>query len=103
MKISIVTVVRRARSNSPNVEYVGRPSVLGNPFSLKTEDQRDVVCDKYDAWFKRKVRYADPDVMFELRRLYRKARDEGQLELSCYCKPKRCHADTIARFLNSFL
>lgn len=82
-------------------EYVGRPSPLGNPFYMANEAMRDEVCDKYQAWFDRKVEQDDPAVMGELRRLYHLGKEKQQsIRLICYCSPRRCHADTIAKFLN---
>lgn len=89
-----------ARKPSQGV-YVGRPSPLGNPFYMADESHRDEVCDKYQVWFDRKVEAKDPAVMRELRRIFRLGR-EGDVKLVCFCAPRRCHADTIARFLNSY-
>ena len=80
-------------------EYVGRPSVLGNPFVMRSETQRDEVCDRYQQWFDEKVKANDPLVMGELRRLFRIGKAQGVLRLVCFCAPKRCHAETIAAFL----
>lgn len=82
-------------------EYVGRPSVLGNPFVMRNEAQRDEVCERYQQWFDAKVSANDPLVMSELRRLFRIGKTQGTLRLVCFCAPKRCHAETIAAFLRS--
>ena len=82
-------------------EYVGRPSALGNPFVMRNEGDRDRVCDEYQKWFDAKVAANDPQVMSELRRLFRLGRAQGSLTLVCFCAPKRCHAETIAAFLRS--
>lgn len=83
--------------------YIGRPSPLGNPFVMHGEHTRDQVCDQYQAWFDKKVAEEDPAVMSELRRLYKLAQQTGSLTIGCYCAPKRCHGDTIKRFLEQFL
>lgn len=83
-------------------EYVGRPSPLGNPFYMANESMRDEVCDKYQEWFDRKVEQEDPAVIDELRRIYA-LHKKGPVRLICYCAPKRCHADTIAQFLNQHI
>lgn len=82
-------------------EYVGRPSVLGNPFVMRGEHDRDRVCDEYQKWFDRKIEAQDPAVLNELRRLFKLGRTQGALTLVCFCAPKRCHAETIAAFLRS--
>jgi hypothetical protein len=93
--------IKNLRTEKPTQVWqvkVDRSSVLGNPFYMATENQRDEVCLKYETYFKKKL---DSDVRFreELRRLYRIHRDYGKLELFCWCAPKRCHAETIKKFL----
>ena len=83
-------------------QYIGRGSPLGNPFVMKSEADRDAVCDQYQAWFDRKVKNGDERVMNELRRLYRLAK-KGDLVLGCFCAPKRCHGETIKAFLETHL
>jgi hypothetical protein len=39
----------------------------------------------------------------ELRRLYKIYQQYGKLELFCWCAPKRCHAETIKRFLEKYI
>lgn len=84
------------------VQNVGRPTPLGNPFFMRDESQRDTVCDKYIPWFDTKVKAKDPAVMNELRKLWKIGSQSGVLKLGCYCAPRRCHADTIKRFLDSY-
>lgn len=95
-----ITVVRRG---TPGAYYIGRPSPLGNPFFMKDESMRDEVCDRYEEWFKAKIKNQDPKVMDLLRSLYRDGMRDGYISLACYCAPKRCHGDTIKRFLSSHL
>lgn len=90
------------RHSDANAQYIGRGSALGNPFRMATEADRDRVCEQYDAWFKQKVSERNPRVMNELARLYRIAK-QGDLVLGCYCSPKRCHGETIKRFLEQFV
>jgi hypothetical protein len=98
--IKVVRIYER-----PKAEYIGRAwnqrasSPLANPYRLMNERDRDVVCDKYKQWFDEKV-INDPAVMKELRRL-KEIAETGDLELGCFCSPKRCHGDTIKAFLES--
>jgi hypothetical protein len=80
-------------------EYVGRPSALGNPFKLEHESQRNQVIQQYELWLQERIEARDVGVCHELNRLYRIARDQGVLELTCWCAPKRCHADVIRNIL----
>lgn len=87
----------------PNNFYVGRGSVLGNPYShikdKKTKaiyeaKDRDDAIDKYSHYF---------DIMYGSNLNFTKAIDKiyqlyksGQdVYLECYCYPLRCHADVI--------
>jgi hypothetical protein len=70
---------------------------------MSSESQRDHVCDEYDKWFRERVKNKDERVMNELRRLWSLHKGQGEVRLKCFCAPRRCHGDTVARFLNSFL
>ena len=83
--------------------YIGRPSPLGNPFWMRHEEERDLVCDQYDEWFNHQVELRRPDVMHELNKLEHHARTTGRMNLGCYCAPKRCHGDTIKRYLDNLI
>ena len=82
--------------------YIGRGSPLGNPFVMHTEDDRDTVCDKYEEWFNKQVQEENKEVLRELRRIYLLAKRQDVV-LGCYCSPKRCHGETIKKFLDKYL
>ena len=86
------------KRDHPQGEYVGRPSVLGNPFKLTRESEREEVIDKYRQWLKERIRECDSDIIAELSRLKAIA-DTGDLVLICWCSPKRCHAEVIKEML----
>jgi hypothetical protein len=73
-------------------------SVLGNPFFMKKEDQRDAVCDRYEDHFNVMIR-SDCKFQRELARIQSIYETYGKLRLFCWCAPKRCHAETIKRWL----
>lgn len=92
-------LIRNLRYDSFNnmIPYqvkVDRSSVLGNPFVMKGEINRDKVCDEYETYFD-----ANQNLKFkkELNRLVEIYKEHGTLELFCWCAPKRCHAETIAK------
>ena len=87
--------------NRQKGEYIGRGSPLGNPYIIGKDGTRDEVCNKYEQWFEENRN--TPQVRQELIRLYRKAKNEGEITLSCFCYPKRCHGETIKRFLEKYL
>lgn len=76
-------------------------SILGNPFPLSHESERDKVCDKYQEYFD------DPktrEMLKEaLKEILKDAIKGQRVILGCFCSPKRCHCDTIANYLNVIL
>ena len=79
-------------------EYVGRPSPLGNPFTLSARRSRDEAIALYRGWLGDKVRQGDPAVCGELDRLYELA-SLGSVCLVCWCHPLPCHAEVIRETL----
>lgn len=81
-------------------EYCGRPGkgqlgLLGNPFWMKDESQRNKVCDDYAIWFKTN-KPSRVDALVEIA----KTQD---IELACFCSPKLCHTETIKQYIESQL
>jgi hypothetical protein len=86
--------------------YIGRPSLLGNPFAIGRDGTREEVIDRYRVWLWRQIKLRG-EVYRELQRLTAKAKEED-LILICWCKrPDRqiaCHGDVVKRaveYLNS--
>lgn len=65
--------------------YIGRPSKCGNPFKLHPGGDRDAVIGQYERWVR-----TQPDLMASLHELRGKT-------LGCWCAPKLCHGDVLAR------
>lgn len=84
------------------VEYVGRPSPLGNIFPVSPSRSRDVAIQQYDAWLT--TRLLDPESVQSavIRQLTRLARKED-VALVCWCAPRPCHADVIKRIIEERL
>lgn len=78
--------------------YIGRPSILGNPFKIKYGVSRVDVIARYRTHLWREIQRRDR-VWKELCRLREIAIRDGQLILLCYCKqPDReigCHGDIV--------
>lgn len=68
---------------------ISRPYPLGNPFVIGQDGTREDVIRKHKVLF------------LSSERLKKIAREtcRGKV-LGCYCKPKACHGDTIAEYLN---
>ncbi len=69
---------------------VDRRTIFGNPFK---KGSRDSQCDRYQKYFDMRI-IEDNDFRKKVLAL------EG-CTLYCWCAPKRCHADTIANWLNN--
>ena len=74
--------------------YVGRPSVLGNPFPMHNESERDHVIAQYRQWLDAQRR-TNSAAWQEVERLAQQAAGGKSLALQCYCAPRKCHADVI--------
>lgn len=88
-----ITVVKL--SDHINAINIGKPKILGNPFVMKNESNRDEVCSQYEQWLTNKIQTQDKRILRELYRLAYYYRKHNYLKLGCYCAPKRCHGDSI--------
>lgn len=120
--ISLVNI--RGLSDYWDVVKVDRSSFLGNPFDLKSEAQRDLVCDAYESYFWNVLKGAEPlqaaaTIASEkglpvskvwkrptraqftqvLKKLLSALMRGENIQLGCWCVPFRCHAETIKRYL----
>ena len=93
---------KNLRNSKPQYAWqvrVDRASILGNPFYMKNEFERNRVCEQYEAYFYEKMQHTDTDFYREVMRLHKILQQYGKLELYCWCAPKRCHAETIKTFI----
>jgi len=91
--------IKNLRYEKPKHEWdvkVDRTSILGNPFYMQNESQRDEVCDKYEEYFQEKMKN-DEEFRREVERLCNLHIKHSKLNIFCWCTPKRCHAETILR------
>ena len=91
----------------PNNYYIGRPSILGNPYTHIKEKgtlaryivkDRDTSIDMYSEYFD--TMYGS-DIEFTklIDEIYDKYKSGIDVYLECYCKPLRCHGDIIVEKL----
>jgi len=78
--------------------YVGRGSVLGNPFVIGKDGDRDEVIRKYRLWFWGKLR-EEEEVYREFLRICGIWEKQRSIALLCYCFPLACHAQVIGSAL----
>lgn len=79
--------------NTNNIADIGRTTPFGNPFVIGQDGTREQVIEKYRKYFYYRIA-SDPVFKERVHRL------RGKL-LGCWCKPKPCHGDVIAGYLNS--
>lgn len=91
-----IRVINKHYDSTPG-EYIGRPSVLGNPFVIGQDGDRVQVVDKYRRWLWQGIN-EDGLILRELHRLKAQAYCH-ELVLVCWCKrPGKdvaCHGDVI--------
>lgn len=86
---------------------VDRSSVLGNPFYMASETQRDFVCDKYAEYFSKRKDFEKQNMNIDgidttfIHKLIDIATEhlEHDIALGCWCYPKRCHAEVIKEYV----
>jgi len=84
-------------------EFIGRPSVLGNPHVLRTESDRDRVCDLYDEWLQAQIDNRNEAVVDKLNQIAHWLKKGHDVRLICFCKPKRCHGDSVVKQVNKLM
>ncbi len=95
----------------PNNYYIGRPSMLGNPFthngvrtnlaklSFKTREDAIAAYDKYfDIMYGK-----DDEFTKAFDEIYEHYKNGEDIYLQCFCKPLACHGDIIANKLQKKL
>ncbi len=79
-----MTKVVHCKRENYNV-YIGRGSKWGNPYKIGKDGTRGEVITKYETYIMNK-----PELLADIHELRGKV-------LGCYCKPKACHGDVLAR------
>lgn len=90
------------------VVYIGRPSILGNPFThLKgktlakyTVLTRDESISKYKDYFYEQLK-TNKQFAYEIERISRLVKEGMNVYLVCWCKPLPCHGDIIKECLDT--
>ena len=113
----MIIIVKVYDKQQPNThrEYCGRPGkgqegLLGNPFWMKDESKRNEACDKYQQYFKSiidcrftsSLTLEELDIKAKLSELVEIAKTQD-IELACFCSPKRCHTETIKAYIEQQL
>lgn len=86
----------RAKNYKP--EYGVDMSVLGNPYWMNGETQRNEVCDRYDNYLSKKLNDTSGVQTKFIRAIDKLVSDYKagvHIRLGCFCAPRRCHCDSI--------
>lgn len=87
--VEVVNISTCKNWGKPGDILIDRKTKWGNPFIMKNESQRNMVCDQYEIWLNQKLRTGQ---------LYLKDLKNAK-RLGCHCKPLRCHGDYIKLLL----
>lgn len=91
-------------TSEPNNYYIGRPSILGNPFSHNgvrtvfktlTFKTREEAIEAYEKYFD-EMYGKDEEFTKAFDEIYEHYKNGEDIYLQCFCKPKACHGDIIA-------
>ena len=98
-------LIKNLRNEKPHYPWqikVDRSSLLGNPFPISKDQDRNTVCDRYKAYIKEKIK---TDVVFSscINGLISLHNSYGKLELFCWCTPLRCHAEELKTILEELI
>lgn len=97
--------------DGPNNYYIGRPSVLGNPYTDKPlsgtmaifqAKTREEAIEKYEDYFD--IQYGhNIEFTKAIDEIYEKYKNGETVYLECYCHPLPCHGDVIVKKLQQRL
>ena len=111
MAIIVYNVKTDDYTSHPNNFYIGRPSVLSNPFthdgkrsnlaklSFKTIEE---ALEAYELYFEKMIE-SDKAFQDEFNKIYEKYKNGEDVYLGCFCHPLPCHGDFIAKQLQKKL
>lgn len=98
---AIATTVKFKSSEGQGCEVVveAEQSPLANPYKVNKESEREEKIEQYKKWLTE--RDSDPmsDQSVEISDLAESLIAHKTLNLSCWCSPKKCHAEVIASFV----
>lgn len=86
--------------------YIGRGSVLGNPFDWRGSkhpqvkyrvDSREEAITKYEEYLRMQIKLKNKEICEALNQIFFKNKYAEVFGLMCFCKPLPCHGDVIKR------
>lgn len=76
-----------------------RQTPIGNPFYMRSESERDDVCEKFETALYEGT--LSDEAYTYLHEIIVKAK-KGNVCLTCWCAPKRCHCDSIKKYVEEW-
>ena len=105
-KIKVVN--KHSHTPTANDFYIGRGSPVGNQYShldntkaLYKVNSREEAVEKYEIQLNRDISSKRADVVDFLNQIYLKVKAGEEVNLICYCAPKKCHGDVIRKIILS--
>jgi hypothetical protein len=109
--ITVYNRTQESHEGDKNNYYIGRGSVLGNPFTHIRDKEtkakqivgsRKEAIDAYSIYFDKM--YGEIEEFRNIiDEIYEKYKNGEEIYLECYCKPKACHGDIIVEKLRARL
>ncbi len=103
MKINVVNKYTHIKTEKDF--YIGRPNPLSNIFShldvkgtIKVEN-RELAVSEYEKYIRKKIEQKDEKIINQLNFLYKKLLTLKEINLVCFCSPKKCHGDIVKKIL----
>lgn len=106
--LSKINIYNKNNNYPNNSIYIGRGSILGNPFSHIPNkgkfpvDTREEAIVAYQDWLEEKLEDKTNPIYQEIQRLKLILKETGELNLLCYCVPLPCHGNIIAKIIKEY-
>ena len=98
MSVQIISL----RTGQPYDFRCDRKSPVGNPYTMHNESERDKVCEQYENLFNQTMTDTTLNVgkfRTYIQQIVDFHKQHGHVTLACWCSPKRCHCETIKRWI----
>lgn len=99
--IRIVNLHKYKLKDNEMLIKIDRSTVVGNPYTMHDESERDFVCDKYEKYFNQQM--SDYDFSTYIYNIVEILNNNIDVALGCWCYPKRCHGETIIKYIKKCL
>jgi hypothetical protein len=105
----MIKVVNKSKHKpTPDDFYIGRGSVLGNPYHSKESDHPQALykvetteeaIEGYQEYFRNKFSSTDEGFRRQVQNLIERELNDKDTNLVCYCAPDPCHGNFIKKFV----